>query len=89
MNKTNVLPAGNRLLIIPDKIEDLEDHGAFVAVKTKKDSLLRGLVVGAGSGHLNFWINRNVYFGAYGYEQVGEYVIVDVEDVHAYDNPID
>lgn len=89
MHKNKIVAAGNRLLILADKVEEVENYTGFVAVKTKKDSLLRGLVVGAGSGHLNNWIGRNVYFGAYGYEQVGEYSIVDVEDVHAYDNPLD
>lgn len=79
-----IIPVNNKVLLVVEKEKDVEDHGGFKVVKTKKDSLLKGVVEGKES---MLPAGTIVYFSAYGYEEIDGKVLVDYDQIWAYEQP--
>lgn len=80
-----IIPVNNKVLVEVEKEKDVENKGGFMVVKTRKDSLLRGTVV-AGHGYTPGVV---IYFAAYGYEEVDGKVLIDADQIWAYERQID
>jgi len=75
-----IVPINRKVLLAVEKEKEVEDHGGFKTVKTRKDSLLKGVVI---SGPFN--PGTVVYFAAYGYEEINGDILVDYEQIWAYE----
>lgn len=74
-----IIPMNKKVLILPGIVSDMDTDSVLARVKIKKDTLLKGVV--ENSDFLP--IGTVVYFPAFGYEQIGKYVIVDEEQIYA------
>lgn len=80
-----IIPVNNKVLLEVEKEKEVENKGGFMVVKTRKDSLLRGTVIG-GHGYTPGVV---VYFAAYGYEEVDGKVLIDADQIWAYERAAD
>ena len=77
-----IIPLNNKVLLDVEKSGDTEDKGGFVVVKTKKEGLLKGVVV-EGYGYTPGTV---VYFSPYGSEEIEGKVIVELDQIWAYES---
>ena len=79
-----MIALGNKVII--KVIEEEENDSVIAVVKTRKDTLLKGQVISIGyetTNPLLFVEGSIVYFSAYGYEELGEYIITTKDMLYA------
>lgn len=84
-----IVPVNRKVLVRVEKEKDIEDKGAFKVVKTKKDSLLKGTIIAVSHDlldtHFGIAVDKIIYFSAYGYEEVDGDILVDFDQIWAYE----
>lgn len=78
-----MIEALNDKVLIRPIIEEKKES-VIAVVEVRKDTLLKGVVVNVGDAVLDeFKVGDTVYYSAYGYEEVGEYVLTTDDMIYA------